>query len=151
MQLKTLMIITMIFLPFPAWCAYDAEKIKQGISNKNDLFKVTEWNKSKDQQNWVAKTQLKHVKISIGPQKAKFIAPYINPHQIKSAKKLCTEFAALAIEPKNADELNSIKTTIRKSTTRHQIKFISLNGVNFRVLPKLIGPVVSLHCSVKSL
>ena len=151
MLLQRLMIITMIFLPLPALSDYDAEKLKQGISDNQEMFKVTGWIKSEDQQNWIAKTQLKRVKISVGAQNATFISPYINPRQIKSAKILCAEFAALAMTPKNEDELNSIKTTIKKSTTRHQIKFISLNGVNFTVLPKLIGPVVSLHCSVKSL
>ena len=121
-------ILLIILLPTRALCDYDTKKIKTEISH-HAVFKVSEWNKSDNKQNWIASTRLKHVTISIGDKESKFIAPYFNPGQMKAAKTLCTEFATIALIPKNKQEIKKITSTIRKATTRHHLQFITMNNV----------------------
>jgi len=150
MIIKQLLILLIMTLPIQAWSAYDLEKIKNGISSNKTDFKVTGWEKS-NKHGWLAKTQLKRSTISVSEKRSQLIVPYINNTQKKSGKILCEKFATTAMDPLNDDELKSIKSAIRKATTRHKTKFLNLNNMKFLVTPKLIGAVVSLHCSVKPL
>jgi len=146
MAITRILTALLLLSPIQAWCAYDADEIKENISNNPTLFKVTEW-KTSDNNSWHATTSLKRVKISVNKDKAKFIAPFINPKQMKTGKSLCEEFGAIATKSIDKASRDLIKETIRKATTRHRIVFITLNDVKFSVIPKLIGVVVSLHCS----
>jgi hypothetical protein len=150
MLLTRLITIAILLHPLQAWCDYDSKKIKSNISNQAK-FKVSEWKKSEKDQIWKANTKLKYVTIKIGETESQFIAPYINPRQMKSAKILCADFAATALTPKNKDQVKQIKSTIRKATTRHHLQFIKMNNVKFSVEPKLTGAVVRLHCSAKKI
>ncbi|MCF6298743.1 MAG: hypothetical protein L3J01_02575, partial [Thiomicrorhabdus sp.] len=105
--------------------------------------------KSEKNSEWAAFTSLKYSAISVGEKKTKLTLPFINQAQKNAAKKLCGEFAALTLGVSQTTDLDIIKEVIRKSTTRHQIKFAKFSGIMFYVVPKLVGMRVSLHCSIK--
>ena len=85
----------------------------------------------------------------IGENKVKYIAPYINSRQKKLAKNLCADFAAITTQSSDKASKDAIKEAIRGATTRHKMKYLTLNNIKFSVSPKLIGAIVSLHCSTK--
>ncbi len=135
-------------LPGLALSSYDAEKIKQKLENY-DALEITGWEKSKKETQWIASTALKNSNISVGETKTQLTLPFVNRAQKNTAKKLCGEFAALTLGTSQITDLDVIKEIIRKSTTRHQIKFARFSDMTFYVVPKLVGMRVSLHCSVK--
>jgi len=151
MALKRLFILLMIFASNSAWSAYNADKIKADINNKEGLFKVSEWKKTDKNNTWHASTSLKRVVISVSDSKADFIAPFINPRQMKDGKMLCAEFGAITSNSTDKKSQDAIKEVIRKATTRHNFISIKLNGVQFTVKPKIYNTIVSLHCSTKAI
>jgi len=148
-HLRYILMSTALFLPPQVWSAYDMEKIKERIT-ANPSFKVSGWSQSPTNHHWQASTSLKTSSIIVNEKKAELTLPFINPTHKKSAKILCAEFAALTLATSKEKELAEIKEIIRKSTTRHQIKFAKLSDMTFYVVPKLVGMRVSLHCTVKT-
>ncbi len=137
-----------LLLPGLAFSNYDAEKIKKTLENY-DALEITGWGKSKKENQWNASTSLKYSAISVDEKKTKLTLPFVNRAQKNAAKKLCGEFAALTLNTSKTTDLDIIKDVIKKSTTRHQIKFANFSDMTFYVVPKLLGMRVSLHCSVK--
>lgn len=140
--------VLLLLLPNLASAAYDASSIKQNLQNQKESFKILEW-KQTPNNTWKAITKLKRTSIIVAHNQSQIILPFINPTQIKNGKHLCETFGTIALSPVTPEKLAKIKSTIRQATTRHHVKFFKQDGLQFIVAPKLIGSVVSLHCTVK--
>ena len=149
MFLNRVILVLCLLLPLQAWSAFDIEEIKNNISN-NQSFAVSQWIKKDDENSWHATTSNKRMVISVDENNATFITPYINSRQKIAAKALCAEFGVITTQSTDKTSQLLIKKAILGATTRHKIKYLTLNNVKFSVTPKLIGAVVSLHCESKT-
>jgi len=148
---KKFIALILMLISYPAFADYDVNKIKDGIEKKTTVFQVTGWSQSQDQKSFIATTQLKRLSITVNEKESKLIVPFVTPEQIKTGKVLCRKFTEVASAADSQKQLQDIKDTIRKSTTRHQLKRIKMNDIVFMIAPKLRGSVVSLHCSVSKI
>ena len=145
-----LVLIMALTIPQIVFAEYDPEKLKQMISDNQELFHVSDWQRDKSTQTWNAKTTKKWMSIAINDQQTEIISPFINPKQIAVAKKRCLELATTAMSLENPQEKKSISKLLDRATQHHNLKHSEKNNVRFEVRPKLVGAFVRLFCRVKT-
>jgi len=144
-----LFLFLFLLLPQYGFANYNVDEIKTNILKNSTVFKVSDWVKDSNKPLWKAKTALKRVKIKVSDKKSEIISPFIGRKQTRNAKQLCTEFASIVLGTNEEEERKKIKLAIKKSTTRHHVRYFTTRNLRFSVAPILVGGLVSLHCIVE--
>ena len=146
--MRTILSVMLLLFSLPCVAAYDPVKIKQLIDGKRELFKITHWQGSDEEQQWSAKSEIKSLTVEISRSRTKIGSPYFSPPLRAAAKARCTALASLALGVTTAEEQAAIEKAIRKATQHHQRKTFELNNVRFDAVPVVKGMFVTMYCSV---
>lgn len=141
---------TLLFLPEIALSNYDPEKIKETISNNQELFAVSDWQQGADKTSWIATSTQKWLSITVGQDRTEIASPFINAKQITAAKARCLSLAKTGLQLESEEEHKKIMKLIKNASQHYRPKFLKKNNARFEVAPKVVGAFVKLFCTVKS-
>ena len=146
--MRTIFSVMLSLFSLPCVAAYDPVKIKQFINDERELFKITKWQGSDEEQQWSAESKIKSLTVEISRKRTKIGSPYFSPQLREAAKARCTAVASLALGVTTAEEKAAIEKAISKATQHHQRKTYKLNNVRFDAVPVVKGMFVTMYCSV---
>jgi hypothetical protein len=145
---RSILLVTLLFLKAPYAAAYDPVQIKQFINDERALFQIAQWHGSDQAQQWSADSDINFLSVEINRNQTKIGSPYFSPPLREAANARCTAVARLALGVTTAEDQAAIEKVMSKAMQYHQRQFFELNNVRFDAIPVVKGPFVTMYCSV---